>query len=149
MEFTAREPLRPGFGEFLDWLEHCAIPFVVVSSGFRFYIEARLAPWRERIHAIHALELEQEGGYMRLRLDHDHSREAMPKEWILRGYDCDERIAIGDSLSDFEMVRAADRVFARDRLLQHLQARHMPVSPYDDFFDVMQILAGEWEQRVG
>lgn len=147
--FTAEEPVRPGFGELLEYLAVQDVPFVVVSSGFRFYIEARLAPWRTHIQAIHALEPDLSGSCMRLRLTHDHPREALPKEWVLRGYPCAERIAIGDSLSDFEMVKAADRVFARDRLLRHLQERAMPATAYQDFFDVRQALAGEWEQHSG
>lgn len=149
VELVAAEPLRPGLEEFLGWLERNAIPFVVVSSGFRFYIEARLAPWRDRIHAIHALEVDTSGETMTLRLEHDHPREAMPKEWVLRSYACDERIAIGDSLSDFEMARAADRVFARDRLLRHLQEQGAAVTPYEDFHDVLRALSGEEAQRLG
>ena len=149
IDLTAHAPLRPGFGELLDWLASQNVPFVVVSSGFRFYIEARLAAWRQQIHAIHALEPDCSGEYMQLRLDHGHPREAMPKEWVLRQYPCEQRIAIGDSLSDFEMVRAADRVFARDRLLSQLQRQHMTVSPFEDFFDVMQGLARDWEPQVG
>lgn len=147
--FTEPEPVRPGFGELVRFLAERDIPLVVVSSGLRFYIEACLAPWRKWIHAVHALEVDCSETNMQLLLDHDHPSEAMPKEWILRQYDADMRIAIGDSLSDFEMVKAADRVFARDRLLQYLQQRHRAVTPFEDFFDIIRALQDRKEDLVG
>ena len=147
--FTASQPIRAGFGELLDFLHRGGIPFVVVSSGLGFYIERMLAPWRDRIHAVHALEVDTCGPHMRLHLDHNHPREAMPKEWVLRRYAADERIAIGDSLSDFEMVKAADRVFARDRLLERLRDTGAAVIPYNDFFDVIQALQGARGHGIG
>jgi 2-hydroxy-3-keto-5-methylthiopentenyl-1-phosphate phosphatase len=139
--YIANEPIRPGFEELLDYLHDRNIPFVVVSSGLRFYVESRLRPWLDRIHAIHALEVDTSGAQMELRIEHQHPTEAMPKEWVLRTYDAAERIAIGDSLSDFEMVKAADRIFARDRLLAELQAEGTAAVPYNDFFDVRHALA--------
>lgn len=149
IEFTAAEPIRAGFDELTRYLVERNTPLVVVSSGLRFYIEARLAPWRSRIHAIHALEVDCSGPYMGLQLDHDHPREAMPKEWLLRRYDARTRIAIGDALSDFEMIKAADRVFARDRLLQHLHERRVAVTPFNDFFDIIRALQQPEERPVG
>ncbi len=149
IEFTAAEPLRPGFGELTGFLAERRIPLVVVSSGLGFYIEARLAPWRHRIQAVHALDVDCSGPLMALRLAHDHPREAMPKAWILRSYETDTRIAIGDALSDFEMVEAADRVFARDRLLQYLRENHRAVTPFEDFFDIIRTLQENEEDTVG
>ena len=147
--FTAPEPVRPGFDQLVRFLAERGIPLVVVSSGLRFYIEARLAPWRHWIHAIHALEVDCNETNMQLLLGHDHPSEAMPKEWILRQYHADMRIAIGDSLSDFEMVKAADQVFARDRLLQYLQQQHRAVTPFEDFFDIIRALQSRKENLVG
>lgn len=143
VRFIAREPLRPGFAEFATFLHDRHIPLVIVSSGLRFYVESRLRPWLAHIHAIHALEVDTSGTNMRLQLEHAHPSEAMPKEWVLRSYDAEQRIAIGDSLSDFEMVKAADLVFARDRLLARLQAEHRPVTPYGDFHDVLAAFPDE------
>lgn len=149
IEFTASEPLRPGFEELTYFLAERHVPLVVVSSGLQFYIEALLAPWRQSIHRIHALQVDCSGPFMNLRLDHDHPREAMPKAWILRQYDAKMRIAIGDSLSDFEMVEAADRVFARDRLLQRMRERRQAVTPFRDFFDIIRAMQDTEENPVG
>ena len=138
--YTASEPIREGFGELLDYLAGRAIPFVVLSSGLGFYIEAMLAPYRERIHAIHALEVDTSGEYMRLNLAHDHPREAMPKAWVMRDYGARHTIAIGDAMSDLEMAAAADTVFARDRLLAHMRERGRPVHAFQNFHDVCRQL---------
>lgn len=149
IDYVRPEPIRPGFAELVDFLRARGIPLVVVSSGLKFYIEVLLAPWRERIHAVHALEVDCDGDNMQLHLDHDHPREAMPKEWILRRYDTACRIAVGDAVSDFEMVKAADQVFARDRLLQYLRQQQRPVAPFEDFYDIIRALEQTEEHRVG
>ena len=41
-------------------------------------------------------------------------------------YPADEKIAIGDSVTDINMSLAADLVFARDRLIQYLDAENKP-----------------------
>lgn len=149
IDYVSPEPIRAGFDEFVSLLAQRGIPLVVVSSGLRFYIEQLLAPWRANIHAIHALDVQCEGDNMRLRLDHDHPREAMPKEWILRGYETEARIAVGDAVSDFEMVRAADQVFARDRLLEYLREQQRPVEAFEDFHDIIDALNHTEAHRVG
>lgn len=141
IEFMREEPLRPGFQELLEYLTLVQIPFVVVSSGLTFYIDAMLAPWRHLIHAVHALEPIRAGAYMRLEILHDHPREAMPKAWVLREYQASKSFVIGDSMSDFEMAAVADVVFARDRLLTEMQTRAIGVNAYDTFFDIRDKLA--------
>jgi 2-hydroxy-3-keto-5-methylthiopentenyl-1-phosphate phosphatase len=146
VEFTAAEPLRPWFTELLDFLAARRMAFVVVSSGLRFYIEAKLAPWRGRIHAIHALDVDLGDECMRALIEHYHPSEAVPKRRIMEGYPAARRIVIGDSVSDFEMAAAADLVFARDRLLQEMPERSVP---FRDFFDIMAALEGEGASALG
>lgn len=138
--YTAKEPLRAGFGELLEYLAARAIPFVVLSSGLDFYIKAMLAPYLKRIHAIHALEVDTSGEYMRLNLEHAHPREAMPKAWVMRDYGARRNVAIGDAMSDLEMAEAADIVFARDRLLAWMRERGNAVHAYHTFHDVRRQL---------
>lgn len=140
--FALKEPIRPGFEALLDYLAERDIPFIVLSSGLRFTIEQQLAPWKDRIHAIHALDVDRSGPQMSLILDNDHPREAMPKAWVMQRYQADWRIAIGDGLSDLEMITAADQVFARDVLLRHMTRAGLAASPFEDFYDVISILKG-------
>ncbi len=142
--FMRDEPLRPGLLELLEYLAQEQIPFVVLSSGFSFYIEAMLTPFRHLIFAVHALDPVSVGSHMRLELNHDHPREAMPKAWVMREYSADSRIVIGDSMSDFEMAAEADVVFARDRLLTEMRTRQIAATPYETFYDVRtSLIAGE------
>ena len=39
-------------------------------------------------------------------------------------------------------MQAATRAFARDGLAEYLDERRVPYEPYDDFYDVMDALAG-------
>ena len=145
IEFMRDEPLRPGFAELLEYLAQAQIPFVVLSSGFTFYIDAMLAPWRHLIHAVHALDPIRAGPHMRFELLHNHPREAMPKAWVMREYTASKRIVIGDSTSDFEMAAMADVVFARDRLLDEMRVRNAPVNGYETFFEIRnRLVAGDY-----
>jgi len=133
------EPLRPGFSEFVDFLQQQQIPLVILSSGLDFYILAKLEPWLDKIHTVHALQTEINGTHLRLRLDYDDEREAMPKATVMREHQAAFNIAIGDSMSDFHIAQQADLVFARDKLLSHMQGQSK-VCPWNDFFDIQQQL---------
>lgn len=138
VRFVCRQPLRAGFETFLQHMRDRRIPVVVLSSGMRFCIEARLAPWRTLIHAIHALDVDLGGTHMRARLDAADTPEALPKAEIMRDYPGHPKIAIGDSFSDQRMALHADHVFARDRLLTYLRRRRTAALPYRDFHDIIR-----------
>lgn len=140
LQLIEHEPLRPGFNEFVDLLHERKIPLVVISSGLRFYVEAVLSPWRNKIHAIHALNTQVEEDHLELILDYEDENEAVPKADIMLQYSCDTHVAVGDSQSDFKMAQAADVVFARDKLLMHLRGSEQPVHAYQSFFEINTVL---------
>ncbi len=141
IDFALKEPIRPGFAELLDDLSARNIPFIVLSSGLRFTIEQQLTPWKDKITHIHALDVDTSSDYMRLIQGYNHPTEAMPKAWVMKTYPTDQRIAIGDGLSDMEMIKVADIVFARDVLLEHMNQEGLAVTPYDDFFQIKKHLS--------
>lgn len=51
------------------------------------------------------------------------------------------RIAIGDSLTDLAMGKAADRTFAREPLIRYMTAEQYPYTPYETFFDIQKTLS--------
>jgi 2-hydroxy-3-keto-5-methylthiopentenyl-1-phosphate phosphatase len=51
-------------------------------------------------------------------------------------------VYVGDGFSDRCVAQAATRVFARDGLAKYLDSKSVPYEPYDDFYDVMDALAG-------
>jgi len=141
-EFVCRQPIRNGFAEFLHYLQARKIPFTVLSGGLDFCVHARLRPWQDLIHSIHALKIDLGREYMHPVMHGMHPRDAVPKAGIMLEYPAATRIAIGDSLSDHEMALRADRVFARDRLLAFTQDHRLPAHPFEDFQDVLDELKG-------
>jgi 2-hydroxy-3-keto-5-methylthiopentenyl-1-phosphate phosphatase len=145
LEFTKAKPLRPGLVELLDFLDFQGVPFVVVSGGLREMIEVALEPILERIHAIHAVEVDKSGSYLRVLPGYEGKTELVDKVIVMDGYFSDEKIAIGDSVTDLNMAQAAPLVFARDRLAVYLNERQKPYIPWNDFLDVRDYLVESWK----
>ena len=138
--FVCREPLRRGFEQFALQLKDWRIPLVVLSGGLDFCVEARLQPWRQLLHNVHALPIDFDQTFMHARMCDDSGSEAVPKAAIMRAYGADHSIAIGDSLSDHSMALQADRVFARDRLLTFMHRQNRVVEAFCDFEDILAAL---------
>lgn len=136
-DFVREQPVREGFGEFLRYLRASGTPVVVLSSNLRLCVEARLGEWRPYLHDVHALDVDLQQAYMRPIIDHRDTREALPKADIMLQYPVETRIVIGDSLSDRSMALHAQRVFARDRLLDFVRGRGMAATPYATFHDII------------
>jgi 2-hydroxy-3-keto-5-methylthiopentenyl-1-phosphate phosphatase len=128
--------IRDGFEEFAQTYDP-----LIVSSGFHELIEPLL---------------EREG----LELDVVANRlDPRPEGWRVRfrGADpcdvCGERckradmpgsegfVYVGDGFSDRCVALAASRVFARDGLAEYLAGRDVAFERFDDFYDVMRVLA--------
>lgn len=140
VEFTRPQPIRAGFVEFLDFLEAERIPFVVISGGLRGMVEAVLQPFMHRIHAIHAMEVDTRGENLRVFSHYESSTELVAKAQIMREYQADEAIAVGDSITDLNLALAASIVFARSPLTRYLDEQKKPYIPWNNFFDVQTYL---------
>ena len=139
-DFVSREPLRRGFEQFAQQLKDWNIPLVVLSGGLGFCVEARLQPWRHLIHGMHTLDINFDQTFMRAMIRDNRSQEAVPKAAIMLSYATENRIVIGDSLSDQSMALQADRVFARDRLLAFMRRKNRAVEEFADFEDILAAL---------
>ena len=62
------------------------------------------------------------------------------KVQVMAQYSDVEKIAIGDSITDFNMALETPIVFARDRLAQYLDEQQKPYIPWNDFFQVRDYL---------
>ena len=146
LEAVLREaPVRAGFHEFLAWVGERGHRLVVLSSGFRTVIDAILANAGIADLAIHSHEAR-------------FSAQGCELVWSDRGERCEhcgrpckrhdlaryrrgERLVyVGDGISDRCAARAADLVFARDGLAEHLRAEGVPFVPFEDFFEVRAVL---------
>jgi 2-hydroxy-3-keto-5-methylthiopentenyl-1-phosphate phosphatase len=146
LEVVLREaPVRPGFCELVEWAAARGHRLVVLSSGFRSVIEAVLAG-----AGIAGVPVRSH--------DAVFSRDGCRLVWSDRGGPCalcDRRckrhdlalyrrsepvVYAGDGVSDRCVARAADLVFARDGLADHLRESGVPFVPLEDFHSVRRHL---------
>lgn len=144
VEFSRTKSIRPGLVELLDFLDRRGVPFVVVSGGIRIMVETVLGELTERVEAIYAVDVEAGESNLRVHSDFEGGTELMAKVRVMELYEGDEKIAIGDSVTDLNLAIAAPVVFARDRLAAYLDERQKSYIPWGDFFDVRDRLAQMW-----
>jgi 2-hydroxy-3-keto-5-methylthiopentenyl-1-phosphate phosphatase len=141
VEFTRSQPIRPGFVEFLDFLQTEEIPLVVVSGGLQGMVEAVLAPYLDQIEAIHAIDLDTTNAYLQVRSRYEGGTEMVAKAEIMATYNFEKSIAIGDSITDWNMALAASLIFARPPLTQYLDEQQKPYIPWQNFSEIRDYLA--------
>ena len=141
MERRMREaPLRPGFEEFLNTLEHLGIPLVVLSGSIEPLVNARLAPYRSRIERIVAAKVDLSGPFLKVTSPYADHDELVYKPGILYSFDVPTRIVVGDSVTDFSMARMGSLVFARSILAKKLDEERRKYIPFETFFEISNYL---------
>jgi 2-hydroxy-3-keto-5-methylthiopentenyl-1-phosphate phosphatase len=141
IEFTRSQPIRAGFVEFLDFLKTEQIPIVIVSGGLQGMVEAVLEPYLDRIEAIHAIDLDTLGDRLQVKSRYEGGTEMVAKAEIMTKYGADESIAIGDSITDWNMAMAASIVFARPPLTDYLDERQKSYLAWDNFLDIRDAIS--------
>lgn len=141
LEYVDGVEIRAGFSEFLDAMVEKGIPVVVISGGFRQFSERKLAPYMDKITALHTVEMTVEGDEIKLISQYDDGNELLKKTDVMAQYDYEHAIGIGDSLTDKNMAQAVDTCFARDVLAQYLDKIGKEYTPYADFYDVLKGLS--------
>ncbi|RAM52614.1 MAG: 2-hydroxy-3-keto-5-methylthiopentenyl-1-phosphate phosphatase [Hapalosiphonaceae cyanobacterium JJU2] len=144
LEFTRNQPIRLGFTELLDFLDTQKVPLVVISGGLRGMVEVVLDELLPRIHAIHAVDIDINTEYLQVNSEFEGGTELVAKVQVMEKYPADEKIAIGDSITDLNMALATPIVFARDRLAYYLEKNQKSYILWQDFFDVRDTLAQLW-----
>ncbi|KOP25368.1 2-hydroxy-3-keto-5-methylthiopentenyl-1-phosphate phosphatase [Hapalosiphon sp. MRB220] len=144
LEFTRQQPIRSGFTELLDFLDTQKVPLVVVSGGLRGMVEVVLDELLPRLHAIHAVDIDTKSEYLQVNSEFEDGTELVAKVQVMEKYLADEKIAIGDSITDLNMALATPTVFARDRLAYYLDKHQKSHILWQDFFEVRDKLAQLW-----
>ncbi|MEO1673053.1 MAG: HAD-IB family phosphatase [Cyanobacteria bacterium J06631_2] len=149
IEFIAKQPVRPGLKEFIDFLNDAAVPFVVISGGLTAMVQAVLEHQQllSGVEAIYAGKVETTGEFLQPYSDISSDTEFVAKAIAMERYPALEKIAIGDSVTDINMSLAADLVFARDRLKQYLDTEHKSYVPWNDFYEIRDYLALSWNSN--
>ena len=144
VEFSRGKLMRPGLVELLDFLDAQRVDFVIVSGGLRIMVEAVMGDLTERAIALYAVELDVTGPYLQVNAEFEGDTELVSKVRVMGLHPASEQVAIGDSLTDFNMAGQASSVFARDRLADYLDEQQKPYTKWDNFFDVLENLSKKW-----
>ena len=144
VEFSRGQLMRPGLVELLDFLDAQKVDFVIVSGGLRIMVEAVMGDLVERAIALYAVELDATGPCLQVNAEFEGDTELVSKVRVMGLHSAQEQVAIGDSLTDFNMALQASSVFARDRLAEFLDEQQKPYTKWDNFFDVLEHLSQQW-----
>ena len=144
LEFSQNQSIRPGFEEFLDFLEAEAVPLVVISGGLQRIVETVMGELVQRVRAIHAVDVNNTGEYLQVNSEFEGETELVAKVQVMDRYAGDEKIAIGDSLTDLNMALQTPMVFARDRLAEYLDECQKSYIYWHDFFEIRDYLEKLW-----
>jgi 2-hydroxy-3-keto-5-methylthiopentenyl-1-phosphate phosphatase len=144
LEFVQGIPIRPGFEEFLDFLDACGVPFVIISGGIRGMVDTRLGGLVNRAHKIFAVDVDTSGEFLKLKSDFEGDTELVAKVAVMNLFDAQQKIVIGDGVTDLNMAQSGSVVFARDRLAFFLNHMGVPYKEWNDFFDVIKDLKSRW-----
>jgi 2-hydroxy-3-keto-5-methylthiopentenyl-1-phosphate phosphatase len=147
IEFSRAQLIRPGLVELIDFLDSQSVPFVVVSGGIKLMVETVLGSLVNRVAGIYAVDIDATGNYWKVHSDFEAGTELIAKVKVMDLYPADEKIAIGDSVTDLNMALTAPIVFARDRLAKYLEEHSKPYIPWQDFFEVRDYLAQYWQVK--
>ena len=139
------EPLRPGFLEFVKFCKSQNIKLTIVSDGFSIYIRSIFTHHGIDLpYYTNAVELTGSGT---LSAEFPHARESCRfcgackcGTILTTSGDEDTIVYIGDGYSDHCPVEISDVVFARDMLTRFCSKQGIPHHPFEDFFQIEDIL---------
>ena len=138
--------IRQGFEDFVAYTKSQQIPLFIVSGGIDFFVKPLLKDYISEEHI-----------YCNVA---DFSRDTISIEWP---HTCDElcsngcgcckpsiirklsedntyKIVIGDSITDLQAAKLADKVIARDFLSEKCEELNIEFEPFETFKDVIHIL---------
>ncbi len=144
LEFTKLQLIRPGFIELLDFLEFQGVSLIIISGGLRGMVEVVLDEIIHRIEKIYAVDVDISSAYLKVNSEYEGDTELIAKVQVMDRYPADEKIAIGDSITDLNMGLQASVVFARSPLAEYLDEHQKPYIPWNDFFQIRDYLAKSW-----
>ncbi len=138
--FVSEIPIRPGFSDFLTFLKNTGIPMVIVSGGVRKMVEIKLGELLGQIHDVVAVDLDAGGPYLSVHSAFSGGNELVDKAAVIDSYGADVKIVVGDGITDFNMARHADLVFARGSLAKYLERKKARHVMWEDFTDIRHYL---------
>ncbi|MGB2926734.1 MAG: HAD-IB family phosphatase [Limnothrix sp.] len=142
------QQVRPGFSEFLQFLGDRHVPCVVISGGLVEMVERVLErkgidgrPLRHGVESVAAMNIDTLDEYFKIISPFEGGTEMVEKVQVMKKYDYEQAIAIGDSLTDINMALEADLVFARKHLQDYLDQEGKSYVPWETFDDIRNYLS--------
>lgn len=143
---TNKAAIRPGFKEFVQFTKQQDIEFYIVSGGMDFFVypllDGLVAEDNVYCNATDFSDFYIHVDWIHPCDEHCENACGLCKPSLLRKLgrkDC-LKIVIGDSITDLQASKAADKVFARDFLMTKCEELGIPYTPFTTFFDVQDEL---------
>ena len=141
-----RAVIRPGFKTLLSFAKSNGIDFAIVSGGIDFFVQPILQELLTD-EAIYCNGSDFSGETVRIEWPHTcdaacNNQCGCCKTSITRKLkqDGDIIVAIGDSVTDFELAKQADHVYARDYLITLCEQHGIAYTPFETFYDIVDHL---------
>ena len=146
IDFCQGKEVRPGFEEFLDFLDKHNTPFILVSGGLHVMVQSILGSLTKRLAGIYSLSLDLDGPNMKVLADFEEGDELLAKARVMQMYNYQHSIAIGDGVTDLNMGLAAQTVFARASLAKYFKSNRLDYIPFENFFEIRDHLEQMWSK---
>jgi 2-hydroxy-3-keto-5-methylthiopentenyl-1-phosphate phosphatase len=137
--------IRPGFGELAEYAKQRAIPFEIASGGLDIYINPVLKRGNIKDILVYSMRGVFNGRKITVDFPHfpdltlDNFKAARVNFYKEKGYAV---IFAGDGPSDFTAAKAADIVFATDRLENLCKINKIKHQKLKNFKEIIETIKG-------
>ncbi|MFD2115914.1 2-hydroxy-3-keto-5-methylthiopentenyl-1-phosphate phosphatase [Paenibacillus yanchengensis] len=136
--------IRDGFAEFVQYCNDNNIILYVTSGGIDFFVYPTLARYNIDTAHIYCNGSNFAGDTIEITWPHpcdEHCQRncGMCKPTIMRQFPTEQynRIVIGDSVTDFEAAKLADKIYSRARLTEQCAELNLPYTDFATFHDII------------
>ena len=138
--------IRDGFREFVQYTRENQIPLYIISGGIDFFVEPMLEGIVQK-EQIYCNGSDFSTEFINILWPHACDGDCVNecgccKPSLIRRLSTSEdyKIVIGDSITDLQAAKLADKVIARDFLLDKCKELNLNYESFTTFFDVIEIL---------
>lgn len=139
--------IREGFAQFVDFCKQEGIELYITSGGIDFFVYPILAEFKIDPDHIYCNGSNFSGERIEILWPHycdEHCQNdcGMCKPTVMRKFPTEqyERIIIGDSVTDFEGAKLADRVYSRSHLTEKCHELGIPYTAFETFYDIIEAM---------
>lgn len=134
--------IRTGFTEFVHFLQKNNISLYIISGGMDFFVYPLLEGLVD-FEQIYCNTTDFSNETIQVNWPHScdeycENKCGLCKSTLIRNLSSqsDFNIVIGDSITDLQAAKLANKVFARDFLITKCKEHHIPYVPFETFHDI-------------